>query len=170
MRTEMEVLTDTLMHIAEVHEALAEIRSALELRGIAHDRSKLTAVEFDAFVSTRPKFKNADYGSKAYQECVDAIKPAIEHHYSINRHHTQHHANGFAGMSLLDILEMLADWKAANRRSPNLSFEDSLPIAFKKYDIPKNMQGHIMLTLKELGWVKTTDGEARGVDAKGEGK
>ncbi|MBW2094186.1 MAG: hypothetical protein JRI80_04790 [Deltaproteobacteria bacterium] len=154
MNTELEVLTDTLMHISEVRENLAEMTAELTRRGIAHDRSKLEALEFDAFVSTRPKFKKANYGSPEYQECVDAIKPAVDHHYSVNRHHTGFHVVGFAGMNLFDILEMLADWKAAARRSPDLSFEDSLPKAFEKYNIPRNMQRHIMTTLRDLGWIE----------------
>ncbi len=153
MDTKMEVLTDTLMHISEVQENLAEIRADLEQRGISHDRTKLLPVEFDAFVSTRPKFKKANYGSPEYQECVDAIKPSIDHHYAYNRHHTGFFDDGFSDMNLLDILEMLADWKAASRRSPDLSFVDSLPKAFDKYSIPENMQKHIVATLKYLGWV-----------------
>ena len=149
----LEVLTDTIMHISEVQENLAEIRVDLEKRGIAHDRSKFTPEEFDSFVKTRPKFKKANYGSKEYQECVNQIKPAIDHHYNNNRHHTGFHEKGFQDMNLLDILEMLADWKAASRRSPDLTFEDSLPKAFKKYNIPENMQKHIIATLKYLKWI-----------------
>jgi len=154
MNTEFEVLTDTIMHISEVAENLAEIRADLEKRGIAHDRSKFQELEFDAFVKTRPKFKTVNYGSPEYQECIDMIKPAVDHHYSVNRHHTGYFENGFEDMNLLDILEMLADWKAASRRSPDLSFEDFLPKAFKKYKIPENMQRCIINTLKYLHWLK----------------
>ncbi|MCD4651270.1 MAG: DUF5662 family protein [Candidatus Cloacimonetes bacterium] len=152
MEIKLEVLTDILIHISEVQENLAEMTAILKARGITHDRSKLEAIEFDAFVKTRPKFKQANYGSTEYQKCVDMIKPSIDHHYANNRHHTAFHKNGFADMNLFDILEMLADWKAAARRSPDLSFEDSLPIAFKKYNIPQNMQQHIVATIISLGW------------------
>ena len=71
-----------------------------------------------------------------------------------SRHHTTgFHENEFADMNLFDILEMLADWKAASRRSPGLSFVDSLPKAFQKYSIPENMQKHIRSTLEYLGWI-----------------
>lgn len=153
MNTELEVLTDVIMHVSEVTENLSQIRSDLEQRGIAHDRSKFEPFEFDAFVSTRPKFKKANYGTPEYQECVDLIKPSIDHHYAVNRHHTGFHEQGFAGMNLLDILEMLADWKAAARRSPSQSFAESLPKAYAKYGISKDMQIHIEATLKYLGWL-----------------
>jgi len=150
MNTEFEVLTDLLMHISEVKENLASIKNDLEKRGVAHDRSKLEAIEFDAFVKTRPKFKTVNFGTKEYQKCTDEIKPAIDHHYAVNRHHTAYHFNGFDDMNLLDILEMLADWKAASRRNTGLSFADSLPKAYEKYSIPENMQRHIESTLTYL--------------------
>ena len=153
MNTDFEVLTDIIHHISEVSENLLAMKSDLERRAIVHDRSKLEALEFDSFVKTRPQFKKVDYGTKEYQECVNLIKPAIDHHYKNNRHHTAFHKNGFADMNLLDILEMLADWKAASRRSPNLTFKDSLPRAFNKYKIPENMQRHILNTLQYLKWI-----------------
>ena len=153
MNTELEVLTDTIMHISEVQENLSQMRAILEARGISHDRTKFLAIEFDAFVKARPKFKKANYGSPEYQECVDMIKPSIEHHHANNRHHTAFHKGSFSDMNLFDVLEMLADWKAASRRSPDLSFADSLPKAFEKYSIPEDMQKHIMATLKYLKWI-----------------
>ena len=153
MIVEFEVLTDILRHISEVAENLEDIIHDLRKRGISHDRTKLEELEFDSFVKTQPKFKKVNYGSKEYQECVEAIKPAIEHHYQSNRHHTGFHKNGFADMNLLDILEMLADWKAASRRNPDLSFKESLPKAFEKYNIPENMQKHIIATLEYLRWL-----------------
>jgi hypothetical protein len=149
----MEVLTDLIMHKIEVSENLKEVESELNRRGIVHDKSKFLPIEHDAFVKTRPDFKKANYGTPEYQKCIEAIQPSIDHHYSNNRHHVAYHENGFSDMNLIDILEMLADWKAANRRSPDLNFEDSLPSCYKKYNIPENMQKHIEKTLKYLGWI-----------------
>ena len=154
MDTNFEVLTDTIMHISEVQENIEDIIHDLKKRGVAHDRSKLTAIEFDTFVKTRPEFKKVNYGTAEYQAVAEKAKVAVENHYSSNRHHTAYHKNGINDMNLLDILEMLADWKAASRRSPDLTFLGSLPRAFQKYSIPKNMQRHIMLTLEYLGWAK----------------
>jgi hypothetical protein len=153
MNNSFEVLTDTIRHISEVQENLQKIINELSIRGIAHDRTKFKPIEFDAFVSTRPKFKKANYGTPEYQECIELIKPSIEHHYKNNRHHTAFHNNGIKDMTLLDILEMLADWKAASRRSPNLTFKDSLPTAFKKYKIKEELQNLILNTLTELNWI-----------------
>ena len=153
MDVKFEVLIETLTHISGVCKNLAVMRADLEKRGISHDRSKLTSAEFDGFVSVRPKLKKSNYGSPEYRECIDAIETTVAHHYRHNRHHPEFHDNGFPDMNLLDILEMLADWKEASGRNPNLSFADSLPRAFAKYSIPDNMQKHIMATLEYLDWL-----------------
>lgn len=44
---------------------------------------------------------------------------ALEHHYANNRHHPEHHKDGIRGMTLVDIVEMFCDWKAASMRHNN---------------------------------------------------
>jgi len=45
------------------------------------------------------------------------MKPAIEHHYKNNRHHPEHFNNGIDEMNLVDLIELLCDWKAASERN-----------------------------------------------------
>ena len=156
MEKTFDFLCETLLHMSEVKENLETISSELKKRGLAHDRTKLQEIEFDAFVSTRDKFKKANYGSKEYQECIDKVKPAVDHHYENNRHHTGYHKNGINDMNLIDLMEMLADWKAAARRSPDKSLEDTLDYAFKKYGIGEQLGNMIRNTLKDLKWIKET--------------
>ena len=153
MNNAEDFLCDTILHITEVQENLEIISSQLRQRGFAHDRTKFQELEFDAFVSTRTKFKKANYGTPEYQECVDAVKPAVGHHYENNRHHTGYWPSGIKDMSLIDILEMLADWKAANRRSPDLDFTESIKRCVKKYEISEELEKIIRTTLKELQWL-----------------
>ena len=102
----------------------------------------------------RDKFKKANYGSKEYQECIDAVKPAVDHHYANNRHHTSFHGGTIDGMNLVDIIEMVCDWKAAVRRSPDKNLEDTLEYSFDKYGIGDQMQKIIVTTLEDLGWIE----------------
>jgi len=153
MNIEFDFLCDTMLHVGEVAENLEACASNLRQRGFAHDRTKFQPMEFDAFVSTREKFKKANYGTPEYQECVDLVKPAVDHHYQNNRHHTGYHTNGIKDMSLFDIIEMLADWRAANRRSPDLDFAESLKRCVKKYNISSELEKIIRTTLKELNWL-----------------
>jgi len=154
MKVELEVLCDTILHIGEVQEALEVIAGELRQRGLAHDRTKLQELEFDTFVETRPKFRKANYGTPEYQECVELARPAVDHHYQNNRHHTGFHENGVNDMNLIDVIEMVCDWKAAARRSPDKTLEDTLEYAFKKYQIGEQLAGIIKQTLRALGWRK----------------
>lgn len=153
MEKEFDVLCDTILHMTEVQENLELFASELRQRGFAHDRTKLQDPEFSAFVSTRERFKKANYGTPEYEALVKEIKPAIDHHYENNRHHTGFHSDGINGMTFIDILEMLADWKAAARRSPDKELRDTLEYAYKKYKIEPQLAKIIDNTLFEMGWL-----------------
>jgi len=153
MNVEFDFLCDTLLHISEVRENIEKVCGELKMRGAAHDRTKLQELEFDGFVSTREKFKKANYGSPEYQECVDLTKPAVDHHYENNRHHAGFHKDGINDMNLIDIMEMLADWKAAERRSPDKTLEDTFEYAFKKYGIDEQLGKIIINTCVMLRWI-----------------
>ncbi|TSA28601.1 hypothetical protein D4R71_00420 [bacterium] len=153
MDMEFDFLCDTLLHISEVRENLEIISSQLKQRGYAHDKTKLQQLEFDGFVSTREKFKKANYGSPEYQECIELTKPAVEHHYKNNRHHTGFHKNGINDMTLIDIIEMIADWRAAARRSPDKKLENTLDYATKKYGIQSQLAKVIINTFEQLNWI-----------------
>jgi len=153
MNMEFDFLCDTVLHIGEVQENLEEVASELRKRGLAHDRTKLQQLEFGGFVKTREKFKKANYGSPEYKECVDLTRPAVDHHYKHNRHHTGFHPNGINDMTLIDVVEMLADWKGAARRSPDKKLVDTLDYAIKKYGIEPQLAKIIMNTLTEMKWI-----------------
>jgi hypothetical protein len=154
MNMEIDFLCETILHVSEVSENIEVIASELRKRGISHDRTKFQAIEFEAFVSTREQFKNATYGTPEYQSCVDAIQPAVEHHYQNNRHHPGFHPNGVSNMTLIDLVEMVADWKAAERRSPDKKLIDTLDSSFNKYGIGEQLGCMIKNTLASLGWIE----------------
>ena len=112
-------LAETLSHIRRVQEILSIFIRELLDRGNNHDSSKLSDPELSVFAENTFKLKNLKYGSEEYNESLAAMKPAIEHHYARNRHHPEHHKNGIDDMTLPDILEMFADWKASSERQNN---------------------------------------------------
>ncbi len=154
MKVEFDFLTDTLIHISEVQEELERFRHELKVRGIIHDRSKLQEPEFSIFVSTREQFKKANYGTPEYAAVVKTASVAVDHHYKNNRHHTKYHPDGVYNMNLVDIIEMICDWKAASRRSPTKTFEESLEKCFERYNIVGQLKTVILNTLKDLGMAK----------------
>jgi hypothetical protein len=153
MDNSFDFLCDIILHVSEVSENIEQITGRLKQRGLSHDRTKFQNPEFDAFVSVRDEFKKAKYGSPEYKECVDLIKPAVDHHYQNNRHHAEYHKNGIKDMTLIDIIELIADWKAANRRNPNANFADTLPKSYEKTGMDEQLRKIITNTMKDLGWI-----------------
>jgi len=154
MQPEQEFLCNLLVHVNQVKENLSQIRQMLEERGMQHDRSKFEAIEMDAFVANQAEFKKATYGTSAYRKCLEKVRPAIEHHHKNNRHHVQHHKNGFADMNFFDLLEMMADWKAAGSRDPVTSpFCKAIKVSFKEHNVPEYLQKQMTETAKALGWL-----------------
>lgn len=118
--------SETIKHIRRVQSLLADVSNRLFLRAIAHDVSKLEEPEASTFEEFTAKLKGSTYGSPEYKQFLADMKPALDHHYANNRHHPEHWAGGIKDMSLLDLIEMLIDWKAAGERHANGSIEKSL--------------------------------------------
>lgn len=60
--------------------------------------------------------------------------------------------SGINGMTLLDVIEMLADWKAASLRHADGDFHKSLYINKERFGISDQLFQIILHTVGELGW------------------
>jgi hypothetical protein len=85
-------------------------------RAAEHDNSKLEAPEVEYFDEWTPKLGTVTYNSEEYKHFLKELQPALDHHYAVNRHHPQHFPKGVQGMNLVDLIEMLCDWKASTMR------------------------------------------------------
>jgi hypothetical protein len=142
----------TEKHKARVAELLSVAIEELEKRAEEHDQSKLESPEKEAFDKVTPKLKDLEYGSEEYKKSLKSIDPAIKHHYSLNRHHPEHFAEGISGMSLVDLLEMLADWKASTERYETSSLFKSFQINKERFNIDSQLLSVLRNTVKDLGW------------------
>ena len=115
---------DTYAHILTVQRFLLRAIADLQRRLPEHDLSKLESPEKEAYDVISPRLRETVYGSDEYRASLREMKPAIQHHYAANPHHPEHYENGIQGMSLLDLVEMICDWKAASLRQPK-----SMPLA-----------------------------------------
>lgn len=141
---------DTEDHIHKVRARLRDITGNLEHRAEVHDASKLTPPEkegFDALATNVP-----EYGSEAYREHMRQHQPTIDLHYASNDHHPEHFENRLAGMSLLSLTEMFADWKGASERNPDADFRKSLEYNRERFDIDDQLYSILLNTVEELGW------------------
>lgn len=107
---------DTKAHIKQVRIFTEYFAEAIVDRGSYHDLSKLQEPEKSIFDEYTPKLAETTYGSPQYKKYLKEMQVALKHHYSKNRHHPEFHNNGIHDMDLVDLIEMLSDWKAATMR------------------------------------------------------
>ena len=124
---------DTLAHIEKVQEFIGRFNTELHQRGINHDQSKLSEEEKPYFDIYTPKLKNCTYGSDEYKTYLKELDVALRHHYRHNSHHPEFHRNGINDMSLIDIVEMLCDWKSATLRHDNGDLIKSIEINQERF-------------------------------------
>ena len=144
---------DTLKHRKEVQNNLEDIIQILRNRGNTHDESKLHGEEKELFDQITQNLSKLDYGSPEYHKTISEYKPKLQIHYKNNPHHPEHHQNNIQNMSLIDIMEMLCDWKAATKRHPNSSIYNSLKINRERFNIPDNIYQIIINTMITLKWI-----------------
>ena len=118
-------------------------------RAEIHDQSKLESPELEGYASVVTPLKTVEYGSEEYKENLRRIQPVIDHHYSKNRHHPQHFSDGLAGMTLIDLLEMLADWSAASQRNKNGNLHKSVELNAGRFKISPQLQAILENTVRE---------------------
>lgn len=146
---------ETMEHIERVRDLLAAISANLWKRSHEHDASKLREPEKSAFDSLSQKLKDTVYGSKEYKAALREIKPALDHHYANNPHHPEHWENGILDMSLLDLIEMLADWKAATERMKHGGdLERSILLNKDRFKYDDQLYYILLNTAKELKWIQ----------------
>jgi len=141
---------DTLTHIARVQELMAAICERLARRAELHDANKLTEPEKSAFDAHAPN--GCVYGGEEYNRHLQALQIALQHHYVHNSHHPEHFANGVSGMSLLDLVEMFCDWKAASEKHQNGGLERSLQINRERFGLSEQLWNIFENTRRELEW------------------
>lgn len=123
---------DTLGHIRRVQGYVTIAACDLLQRGAKHDTSKLEEPEKSAIDRVRPRLKQLPFGSP---EHTTLKRQFSDHHYAVNDHHIEHHANGIAGMTLGSLYEMFCDWLAAVETSGP---DDNI---FKSIDIISEQKG-----------------------------
>lgn len=146
---EAQTIATILRHTMLVGLYLWKLVGKLWQRGVAHDASKLSEDEFSGFVQINKIARTCEYGSPEYKASLAEVN-AVPLHYSRNSHHPEHFRDGVDGMSLVDIVEMVADWKAAAETYGQTSLEKSLEIQANRFGLQEKHLYLIGLILDEL--------------------
>ena len=132
---QMATNNETRKHIQNVGMFIIAITNLLFKRALNHDATKLEDPELQLFTIYTEKLSGCTYGSEEYSEFLKQLKPALDHHYSKNRHHPEHFPNGIDDMTLVDLMEMICDWKAATLRHNDGNILKSIEHNTKRFNI-----------------------------------
>lgn len=140
-------------HINKVSSLMTDFATLILKRGIEHDKSKLSQVELIPLQKLQDAIDSngeCQYGTDEYNERLKILKPMLDNHYQLNSHHPEYHKSSINSMDILDIVEMLADWKASSERGDggiiNLSY------SIERFKIDKQLSDIIKATFNNMGW------------------
>lgn len=109
-KEQSEVIETIMKHKRQVRDKLRYVAYKLLSLANHHDDSKLKEPELSMFLKYTPMLKKLEYGSKEYQDVLKEMGKELQHHYQNNRHHPECWKDGIESMSILYIIEMIADW------------------------------------------------------------
>lgn len=142
---------ETQYHIDRVRYFLQRIMLYISIRSEGHDASKFHLPEREGYMRISEKLRGVEYGTHEYAAALASEREAIEHHYAHNRHHPQHFKNGIGDMNMIDILEMLCDWRARHDDAHG-SFADFLEVQQERYGFSDQLLRVMQNTAEYAGW------------------
>lgn len=141
---------DTHEHIGVVRAYLLDVVRDLLARAHVHDQSKLESPEVGVFDEFTPKLRDSTYGSDEYEGFRAAMGEGLKHHYAANSHHPEHYGDGIHGMDLLDLVEMLCDWKAATMRHADGDLDRSITVNRERFGYGDEIEGLLRRTAERF--------------------
>jgi hypothetical protein len=150
---EYDSIPDTNKHIDEVRKRIYQVQQELETRYYHHDESKLKEPELSVFNEYTPKLRDTTYGSDDYNRYLEEMGKGLRHHYEVNDHHPEHFENGIHDMDLIQLIEMLCDWKAATLRHKDGDLRTSIMQNAERFGYDDYMTYLFLQTADHLGWL-----------------
>lgn len=134
----------------EIAKHMAKFSGELLYRSSIHDLSKFSDDEFDVNAANVQDFGKFPFNSPQELELRERLAPAQKLHKKRNRHHPEHFEDGVDGMNLIDVLEMLVDWKASSSRYPGDSMRKSLNVCVERYNFSPQLVKILENTCKDF--------------------
>lgn len=141
---------DTHQHIALVRGHLLRCVQNLIRRADQHDQSKLQSPELETYDALTPALSGLSYGTEDYRAAMQPFKAGIKHHLQVNDHHPEYFPDGVQGMDLLQLLEMICDWKGASQRQAGGDLARSIEISAERFGIDDQLKQVLLNTAETL--------------------
>ncbi len=145
----------TMLHIERVRNLLNEVAVELLDRGRKHDQSKLASPEVEILTENSHRLASLTFDSPEYRANLTTpdMTTFREHHYARNAHHPQHFKEGVNDMTLVDITEMLVDWKASSELQHNGNILKSIEANGKAFGMSTQLVRILENTAKAMGYL-----------------
>jgi hypothetical protein len=152
IEAKMDSRPETWKHINRVQHFVNKVAIELIKRGHRHDQSKLVSPEVECFDALTERLHGLTYGSDEYKANLKdpALKPAIDHHQAKNDHHPEFFRNSYRDMNLIQVIEMLCDWKAATERHDDGNIRKSIDIQQTKLGFSDDFKQLLVNTIPFL--------------------
>jgi hypothetical protein len=108
--------------------------------------------EAEGFAVHTERLHGLTYGSDEYKKAIAELGPTLDHHYAKNSHHPEHWPEGVDDMDLIDLVEMVCDWKAATERHANGNIVKSIEHNANRFKLSPQLSRIISNTVDRMGW------------------
>ena len=144
---------DADIHRENVRHVWEMVRMIMEEKIQVHDNSKYMSPERECYDKYIPMLRETKYGTAEYYEVRKKMaEEGLNYHYSANRHHPEHFANGIEGMDLFDFLEHVIDCYAASMVS-DISYKDGIDSNANRFGYPPELVSILKNTAKRLDFI-----------------
>lgn len=147
-------LAFTLQHIRRASGLILHCSAALIRRAAEHDASKLVEPEWPGVEKYTEPLAKLTFGTPEYDAIMREARPIQILHHAANRHHPEHFENGISGMTLIDLTEMVCDWRAAVEKHQNGDIYKSIEICQQRYGFSNDLKAVFQNTVK---WLEQED-------------
>lgn len=153
----------TLRHVETLRNYLNAVIRELLTRQEQHDQTKFEIPEAEYFEEFTHKLRGITYGSDEYKQCMEAMKPGVEHHQKSYRHHPEYfqeeadatfRSTPIHCMNLIDLIEMLCDWKAAGLRHADGDLMKSIEINQERFGYSDEIK---YILINTATWINEQD-------------
>jgi len=138
----------TLRHMETVRNYLNFVIRELMTRGEEHDQTKLQSPEKEEY--EKHTHKPYAYGSYEHKQYIEKTRVGADHHNKHNSHHPEYHPNGIEDMDLIDLIEMICDWKSASFRYKDGNIMKSISMNQKRFGYSDELAVILLNTAKRL--------------------
>lgn len=138
-------------HLRGVQSWMRHVVTLWVARMVTHDQSKYSTPELP-LIHEKARLDSLPFNTPEYHAALAKIKEAVKAHYECNAHHPEHYPDGVLDMSLLDLLEMICDWRVAAEMN-GTELTESFDSCVERFKIPPDLRRILLNTYREMEWI-----------------